>query len=464
MRLKEASSTIALRASGHAHGLERALFINDFMATGFGDLPIELIRKIASYTASYDSLQCLSRVNHYFRDACIDWTVVKEWFKNRRDATFQFAVESDATDFSTWKRYALAESKADKALCGSQDFPSWAPQILALHHPLAAKLPSFYAILKGMGRPPASEGRAYAFCFAASAISYPMPLNGDLNHFTKRLNSNRKLSIELIYAAVLGRAHPLDPNTTHLDEMHPIMAYSGILNQPWAEDDRERDVTHAAVLKALGLMVVQLRAKDFLGKRSLSLPTSSFDFPFHAFMKLPTPFSGDCVARFNTCHLETMTSKEFLEDGEWTGVYIATEELLESPFRPLQQFTFSDCSEYPVPGYVKLQSSEVYGRREIQAMVRIDRGTAVIQLTAGPDRIEYVWYGALTPFGFVGSTAHHPVSWVWIWKVAWGSYYDPSEEVQEQETPSRNDMSEAGADAQDEIVEMSQSLRESELD
>ena len=103
---------------------------------GISDLPVELLQRVASFAATCDSIFSLSRVNRRLREACLDDAVLKNWFKYRRDAIFNFALDYDPVDRSVWRRFALAETKADKAMREVDDFVTWAPQLLALHRKL----------------------------------------------------------------------------------------------------------------------------------------------------------------------------------------------------------------------------------------------------------------------------------------------------------------------------------------
>jgi hypothetical protein len=96
------------------------------------DLPVELIQRIASFTATCESILNLSRVSRSLQNACIDNAVFKDWFKYHRNAIYEFALGYDPPDRSVWRRFALAEAEADKALCGA----NWTPQLLALHRML----------------------------------------------------------------------------------------------------------------------------------------------------------------------------------------------------------------------------------------------------------------------------------------------------------------------------------------
>jgi hypothetical protein len=98
----------------------------------FSDLPIELIRLIASYT-SYDSINALSCVNRRWWLACQDWTILKGLIRHTHFEAFSYVLRMPCANASTWKRFALAGSKPATASVDTSDFLLWAPQLLALH-------------------------------------------------------------------------------------------------------------------------------------------------------------------------------------------------------------------------------------------------------------------------------------------------------------------------------------------
>jgi hypothetical protein len=99
---------------------------------GFIDLPIELIRLIASYS-TYDSITSLSCTNSRFWAACHDWTVYKGLLHQRHYETFGYVFRKKARDVSVWKQFSFAESKTEIDNVNAEDFLLWAPQLLALH-------------------------------------------------------------------------------------------------------------------------------------------------------------------------------------------------------------------------------------------------------------------------------------------------------------------------------------------
>lgn len=52
--------------------------------------------------------------------------------------------------------------------------------------------------------------------------------------------------------------------------------------------------------------------------RAMNIPLPD-QIPFQDMMRLPLPFTNGSDGWFHQCHLPHMTSKSFLEDGEWVG-------------------------------------------------------------------------------------------------------------------------------------------------
>ncbi|KAF3171476.1 hypothetical protein TWF788_009697 [Orbilia oligospora] len=115
--------------------------------------------------------------------------------------------------------------------------------------------------------------------------------------------------------------------------------YIGIMDQP-AQDGRPEKT---GVISAFLFQELCVRSVGLLGYKSKLLKLSNdsnsrihsrsppafdsrhtssgplaIDIPFESFMKLPLPFKSE-PKDFASCHLEIMTSKEFLEDGAWMG-------------------------------------------------------------------------------------------------------------------------------------------------
>jgi hypothetical protein len=99
----------------------------------FADLPVEVVRRIASF-GTYESTYSLSSVNHHFRRTCLDWTVFRDLLRNSHGEIFEYAASRfSPLNTSHWTKFALAEAKARRADCRVRDFLAWAPQMITLH-------------------------------------------------------------------------------------------------------------------------------------------------------------------------------------------------------------------------------------------------------------------------------------------------------------------------------------------
>jgi hypothetical protein len=98
----------------------------------FSDLPIELVRLIASNT-SYESIGALSCADRRSWIACQDWTVLKGLLRETHHEAYRYVLKTHGANDVVWKKFALAASKAAVADVGAPEFLSWAPQLFALH-------------------------------------------------------------------------------------------------------------------------------------------------------------------------------------------------------------------------------------------------------------------------------------------------------------------------------------------
>ncbi|KAF3901858.1 hypothetical protein AA313_de0209465 [Arthrobotrys entomopaga] len=176
-------------------------------------------------------------------------------------------------------------------------------------------------------------------------------------------------------------------------------------------------------------------------------------------MELPKPFGNP--ADFVWCHLEKMTSKEFLEDGEWMGFYTYGEYERFDPgmvgikFKVVEpgQYEVSE-DEYPDdydPNEWKTIDTEnaevvhITARGgeddvgEFKLFGQILRNTGKFVFTKMYTRVvdgkpqkchKWDWLGFMTPFGMVGmwcSSADGVYSEFWIWKDNWYGDRDEDE-------------------------------------
>jgi hypothetical protein len=195
---------------------------------------------------------------------------------------------------------------------------------------------------------------------------------------------------------------------------------------------------HATANKALSIFSFELRSA-LLGNfvhntsntntaptpRTLLQPPSTLDIPFLSFMDLPLPFSPNVAKIFGTCHLHTMTSPEFLEDGEWAGYYCfsiprADNVHFDPPMSRIRFVTSRHSADSRTLG-LSADGIDSVGSFHLQGEINSETGRVII-------RKEYNhgvpwawdWFSIMTPFGIVGSWGRQDWGgWFWLWKTSW---------------------------------------------
>jgi hypothetical protein len=189
--------------------------------------------------------------------------------------------------------------------------------------------------------------------------------------------------------------------------------------------------THAN--KAVSIFSVNLRYAitngdiHVLGRGNLSslatsiMPPFTHDIPFPSFMNLAPPFSPDAAARLSTCHLSTMTSPEFLEDGEWAGYYCFFPRANTIHFDPpMSGIRFSTSRAAADPRRLSLASDGVDGVGPFHLSGEVDPETRSIVMTKRYHGFGWNWYCVMTPYGIVGSWGEEFWGgWLWLWKTSW---------------------------------------------
>lgn len=145
---------------------------------------------------------------------------------------------------------------------------------------------------------------------------------------------------------------------------------------------------------------------------------------FHHLMDMPLPFTTDATAQFQYCHLPKMTSKHFLEDGEWAGVYYARTRGGSNFPRfapPMHNVRFRVNLDPAQPFFVSLEASGRNGLGEFSLRGRMEKESGQMTLeqvyTGGTQKWD--WTCMMTPFGIVGSWGDRRQfrGWTWLWKV-----------------------------------------------
>lgn len=154
---------------------------------------------------------------------------------------------------------------------------------------------------------------------------------------------------------------------------------------------------------------------------SFFYPPVPVDIPFSELMKLPLPFSSGSAHKFNSSHLEIMTSQDFLEDGEWVGYCLLSvldhsyNNFLRKPMRGI----FFQTSLTSDDGKLRLDSggSDDGGTFQLRGTLDVNSGSAVLWKVY-VNSYSFHWAGIMTPFGLVGCCADGD-GWFWIWKASW---------------------------------------------
>lgn len=198
---------------------------------------------------------------------------------------------------------------------------------------------------------------------------------------------------------------------------------------------------HTTANKAVGIFSFELRyalstnrvynlsipiANTPPASRILLKPPTTLNIPFHSFMDLPLPFSPNANEAFATCHLRTMTSTEFLQDGEWAGYYCFNglrnqENVHFDP--PMTGIRFVACEHDTEPKRLFLVAAGIdsVGSFHLQGDIDSETGKVMImkQYSNG-DHWSWAWHCLMTPFGIVGSWGSREWGgWLWLWKTDW---------------------------------------------
>ena len=217
---------------------------------------------------------------------------------------------------------------------------------------------------------------------------------------------------------------------------------------------------HSEANRTLGIFAHRLRAflrPGFMYRRSshlaqnvpgppdtsLYLPDvpSVHSIPFHSFMKLPAPFSDNAATAFNLCHLEKMTSREFVEDGNWIGYY-------GFPFfrfdPAIQPFQFKVTKSPGRNLKISVTGTDAFGDFMFHGWINQDTGGVEIErvsLLGSPVLSLHttllgnhmkgkglpVMSLLMTPFGIFGTWGERYHSgWLWLWKEAWSMNPKPT--------------------------------------
>jgi hypothetical protein len=279
--------------------------------------------------------------------------------------------------------------------------------------------------------------QALSFCLTSRTMAHKLPETYyHLNHGELAVDPRHRELLRWRLLSVLRRVL-FETNEAHIVTLsnHLVVARK-----------------HSMANTAVGLFSFHLR-KTLLGTiRNLSNsshppppspiallhPPTTTDIPFASMMDLPLPFTLHATENFATCHLRTMTSREFLENGTWAGYYcfsmprIDNNSLRFDP--PMSGIRFRISRHPSQPGTWMMAGDGVDGVGAFVLLGEIDSETGRIvmkkQYQIGVTWA-WDWCAVMTPFGIVGSWGRPDYGgWFWLWKTEWvGGDRGPSRQI-----------------------------------
>lgn len=382
--------------------------ISDPTLTGFVTLPAEILRRITAFTTAETALS-LIRCSRRMYNTCYDPFVFRSIIENLNgrssstDEPWDISFLPAVTPLAHLIRYAVADSNArtwsklkDQGLVQAgktvEDLHlSWSPQLAALGHPFTKSL----------------ELLAYVSDF--SSYTFTVYDVEALQHFNVNamLHSARNLGLVDLNNFQF-RLYLLD----HVEDIG---------------------------LHALPVTIVTHLIRWYLLNSDLAIapPSPSKIRSKILSSKLPLPYSPKPQNFLNSYHLPVMTTKEFIEEGEWTGYYSHGVDHNNLTFFDAPMHNIKLCvdgmtnrtSETPTNGRLSNDNTDIevfgegidsVGNFTIAGTIS-GNGVVALRKTyqAG---FWWSWNARMTPWGIMGywgslSTDRH--GWVWLWKRDW---------------------------------------------
>lgn len=397
-------------------------------------LPSEIIQRIAS-VGPCENVLALVRVNHALRRVCNDNHVFRSIIRNRSGwggSEWQDIPLTGLDSTSAWARYALADSKAVTAdkMSSPKLFAKWGPQLMISHHPVLHQLRNanmlFYSATQDAWG--IDHMAVLFFCLALRLMSQSPP---DDVAQPGLLPAGRTSNSAFPPPRQVLRQHLM----THLS--WPLLTYGD--EEHWWCPERETTAflnIYCKALEALGFLSIRIREElakgtirevNRLGFDSspaapvqISVPTTE-SIRFHTFMDIPLPFAKDILTVLPFCHLTSMTSKAFLEDGEWAGFYSMSfghmrTRTFDPPMRGVQ-FQVCDDPELPARNLQARGQDEV-GSFQLYGKIALKTGEMTLEKQYDDYGPHWSWVCVMTPFGIAGTWGRDDWGgWVWLWKV-----------------------------------------------
>jgi hypothetical protein len=345
-------------------------------------LPVEVIQRIAGCSTA-ESVLNLLKVNRKLHSACDDDLVFKAVIRNGNGhpTATPWNINSFSHTQTGWARLAIADSRARAWPSSKEEIYSdqlsikniskWAPQLIALHHPLTVDVP-FRRIIQDT---PCDEWGVYDFCVVA-AITHQL-IDG-LRNTDGRVDEEVEKRLYEIFEELR--------NTKYL---HSQLACTFVYNT--------------------------------ICSNKRPLPPVPHRIPFVELMSLPVPFSE--LTLLSRSYLPSMTSGLFLTKGEWVGYYSYSKSLhsRERLDPAMEGIHFQAKPHGEIANALDLSASgvDMVGAFTLKGFIR--QGGAVEM------RKDYVigggwdWKANMTPFGIMGSwgAQGHVSGYFWLWKKEW---------------------------------------------
>jgi hypothetical protein len=384
------------------------------MVLKLDSLPTELVQRIAIFSSCEDVLALL-KVNRRLYEACSHHSVFRAILENGQsqqvedpwDLTFLVGNMSA----SDWARFALADARAwswlesqkslfpefdldrydksQKALEAlHRELAHWAPQLAALHHPFFDKIEMYglahhllYAFFEH-----AKDMKTIEFCVQVAVLHRGLAARRNPDESTCQIICNEIHGVQSDLRMREGPVIPSQITLVHVCSNCSLADYSRTLTQP-------------------------------------ILPPSRI--PFQSFMHLPIPFSKPPLNNLQSSYLPTMTSKSFLEDGEWVGYYTVPSTPLnparfDTPVHGIKFVTRPD----PLGDAFKIKGSgkDSHGDFELVGLIAFN-GKVELRKSIRTDyrNPPQGWHGQMTPFGIVGHWGrfHRNGGELWLFKKEW---------------------------------------------
>ena len=192
---------------------------------------------------------------------------------------------------------------------------------------------------------------------------------------------------------------------------------------------------YCKALSTLSIMSVRIREElakgtiremNHLGIHSESAPPVQISVPttesirFRSFMDMPLPFAADIATALPFCHLASMTSKSFIEEGEWAGFYsMSIGPLHPRPFDPpMRGIRFQVCDDPELPARtLDAKGEDGVGSFRLFGKIALNTGEITLEKQYDGQGPHWDWFCLMTPFGIAGTWGSDDWGgWVWLWK------------------------------------------------